>query len=60
MGKADDRLSLLFSIVHCIGQPADLLGEIADTHYCDLLNGGSACAYRVWATGRKKSANLKA
>ena len=31
-GKVDDLQPLLFSIVHRIGRPAVLFGEIADTH----------------------------
>ena len=30
--KVDDLQPLLFSVVHCIGCPAVLFGEIADTH----------------------------
>ena len=31
-GKVDDLQPLLFSVVHRIGRPAVLFGEIADTH----------------------------
>ena len=31
-GKVDDLQPFLFSIVHCIGCPAAVLGQIADTH----------------------------